>query len=249
MNYLMLVCSENAPIPSDADTASAMGIDDWVALCGKSRIYGEALKAPSGAKTVRVRNGQTLISDGPYTETKEFVAGFDLLACDDLDAAIALAAAHPVTAARMVELRPFPDELDYTGVREALEASETGEGRRFMFMICVDGIPEAEEVEARLLAESMAWGQALSDAGKMPFGNGLAGIDTATTVRRRSGQTLLSDGPFAETKEFLAGIAVLQCADLDEAVVLAARHPLAAYHRVEVREMFAAADWEAMEAA
>ena len=57
----------------------------------------------------------------------------------------------------------------------------------------------------------------------------------ARTVRVRDGATLVSDGPFVETKEFLGGIAVMCCADMETAVALAATHPLARFHRVEVR--------------
>lgn len=58
---------------------------------------------------------------------------------------------------------------------------------------------------------------------------------TATTVRIRDGKTLITDGPFAETKEQLAGFYLLNCRDLDEALALAARIPDAAYGSVEIR--------------
>ncbi len=57
----------------------------------------------------------------------------------------------------------------------------------------------------------------------------------ATTVRVRGGETLLSDGPFIETKEFIAGIDVVSCADRQQAIQLAASHPIARYHAIEVR--------------
>ena len=58
---------------------------------------------------------------------------------------------------------------------------------------------------------------------------------TATTVRVRDGEALTTDGPFAETKEQLAGFFVLECADLDEAIELASRIPAAAVGSIEVR--------------
>lgn len=235
MNYLMLVCSEDAPLPADADPDNAPEIETWIELCGESRVYGHQLMAPSSARTVRVRGAETLISEGPYVESKEFIAGFDLLTCADLDAAITLAAAHPMTHVRMVELRPFPETLSLDGASEKLSDSETGPGQRFLMIFCVDGVPEADEVEAQIMADSRAWGAALEADHKLFFGSGVQPAETATTVRVRSGQTLLSDGPFIEAKEYLAGIAVVRCADMDEAVELAARHPLAGWHRVEVR--------------
>ncbi|WP_249012348.1 YciI family protein [Conexibacter sp. DBS9H8] len=233
MNYLMLVCSDGEPIPAGTDVGAE--IDVWIERCGTQRIYGEPLAPPDQAKTVRVRNAMTLISDGPYAETKEFIAGFDLLTCADLDAAVTLAAAHPIARFRSLELRPFPTEVSLDGAAEALAAAVGEPGERFLLMFCVDGIPEAEAVEAAIHAQSRAWGEQQGAADRLVFGSPLQPADTATTVRVRDGQTLLSDGPFVETKEFLAGIAILRCADRDEAVALAAAHPLAAFHRVEVR--------------
>jgi hypothetical protein len=233
MNYLMLVCSEAEPLPAGTDLGAE--VDRWIESCAEQRIYGEPLAPPEEARTVRVRNGMTLLSDGPFAETKEFIAGFDLLTCPDLDAAVAVAAAHPITRYRSVELRPFGPDVSYDGVAEALAAAAAEPGHRFLLMFCVDGIPEAEAIEAAIHAQSRAWGEEQTAAGRLVFGSPLAPADTATTVRVRDGQTLLSDGPFVETKEFLAGIAVVRCADRDAAVALAAAHPLAGFHRVEVR--------------
>ena len=235
MNYLMLICSEDAPPPPDVEADGPPDVDGWIELCGSRRIYGWQLDEPATAKTVRVRDGATLVSDGPFIEAKEFIAGFDLLSCSDLDEAVALAAAHPMTRRRMVELRPFPEGSDLDAAAGALTVSEKGPAQRFMVMVTVDGIPESDEVEAQLLADAEAWGAELEAAGKMVFGQPLQNAETATTVRVRAGSTLLADGPFVETKEFLAGLCVLCCADIDEAVALVARFPLASYHPLEVR--------------
>ena len=61
------------------------------------------------------------------------------------------------------------------------------------------------------------------------------GPDTATTLRFRDGQTQLSDGPFIETKEFIGGIDVINCAGREQALEIAAAHPLARHHMIEVR--------------
>lgn len=66
-------------------------------------------------------------------------------------------------------------------------------------------------------------------------GEGLASIETATTVRIRDGKVLTTDGPFAETKEVLGGFYLLDCKDLDEALEYAARVPTATLGSVEVR--------------
>ncbi len=79
------------------------------------------------------------------------------------------------------------------------------------------------------------WLEQLYATDTQVFGCPLAHADTAKTVRVRDGQTLLSDGPFTEAKEFIAGIDIVDCASEAEAIEIAARHPLASYHRVEVR--------------
>jgi hypothetical protein len=72
-------------------------------------------------------------------------------------------------------------------------------------------------------------------AGKMVDGNPLEPVTTATTLRVRDGETLTTDGPFAETKEFLGGYYVLDCENLDEALAWAAKIPGVHTGSVEVR--------------
>ena len=64
---------------------------------------------------------------------------------------------------------------------------------------------------------------------------GLRPSSEASTIRVRRRQLLLSDGPFAETKEQIAGFCIIECADRDEAVQVAARHPAAGYGTIEIR--------------
>jgi hypothetical protein len=67
---------------------------------------GAALQTTSSATTVRVRDGKTMITDGPFAETKEQLAGFYILDCKDLDEAIAMAAKVPDAVAGSIEIRP-----------------------------------------------------------------------------------------------------------------------------------------------
>ncbi len=63
-------------------------------------------------------------------------------------------------------------------------------------------------------------------------------IVDATTVRVRDGETLVSDGPFAETKDFVGGVVIIECADLDDAIAIAAGHPYARWGGVEIRPIW-----------
>jgi hypothetical protein len=106
MKYLMLVCSDGSPFDADPAELDATAWVDEVERRG-IRIMGDRLRPPSDATTVRVRNGETLVTDGPYVETKEFIGGFDILDCADLDEAIEVASKHPIAKFGMIEVRPF----------------------------------------------------------------------------------------------------------------------------------------------
>jgi hypothetical protein len=89
-------------------------------------------------------------------------------------------------------------------------------------------------------AEMPAWiefTEGLREAGLFLAAGQLRPVDTATTVRVRDGETEILDGPFAVTKEYLGGYYLLNCADLDEALKIAARVPIARYGSVEVRPL------------
>lgn len=79
------------------------------------------------------------------------------------------------------------------------------------------------------------FGAAAAEAGVMRGGDGLQPTSTATTVRVRDGETMLTDGPFAETREQLGGFYMIECGDLDEAVRWAAQVPEAQFGSIEVR--------------
>ncbi len=93
------------------------------------------------------------------------------------------------------------------------------------------GSPE----HAAEMQEWFAISEEMAKAGIMISGEPLHGIDTATTVRVRDGQTAVTDGPFAETKEILGGYYMIDVDDLDAATAWAAKIPLAPYGSVEVR--------------
>ena len=82
-------------------------VDAWIADAGPRRLYGWALEFPNEAVTVRRVDGEVVTTDGPFAETKEQIAGYDLLECDDLDDALQVAAGHPVAGGGVIELRPL----------------------------------------------------------------------------------------------------------------------------------------------
>jgi hypothetical protein len=193
-------------------------------------VTGKPLAAPQSAKTVRVRNGETLISDGPFADTKEFIGGLDVLECESLEQAIEVASKHPVAWFNAIELHAFADGMDGVDIPDFIDPSDL----RQLLMVCVDGIPEADDVEAKIAQDAEAWRAELKQSGVQVLSQPLA-AGGSTMVRVRNGETLVSDGPFVETKEFVAGIDFLKCDTFEEAVGWAAKHPIAGFNLVEVR--------------
>ena len=106
----------------------------------------------------------------------------------------------------------------------------------YLLLIAIDADrrPDPEALAADR-PKWMAYTQELLEAGLHRGGNALEDVDTASTVRVRDGETLISDGPFAETKEFLAGYYLIDVPDLDAALAWAAKMPSIGYGSVEVR--------------
>ena len=102
----------SAMTPEEAQAARADEIPRWTELMEQ---YGSILRAseelddPGTAKTIRVRNGERIVTDGPYAETKEQIGGFFLIDVADLDEAIAFAAKVPVADRASVEIRPLAE--------------------------------------------------------------------------------------------------------------------------------------------
>jgi hypothetical protein len=101
---------------------------------------------------------------------------------------------------------------------------------KYMMIVCYD--PAIEEVDDD--NEINSWIDEMDGRGVRLEGSPLD-PDDATTVRVRGGEVLVSDGPFAETKEVMVGYDFLECANLDEAIGAASKHPLAKRGAVELR--------------
>jgi hypothetical protein len=106
MRYMLFVCNDESFSPPETIGADT---DAWVEEMERRgvRKVGERLRPAGDATTVRVREDQVVLSDGPFAETKEQIAGFDLIECADLDEAIEVTSKHPMAKAGMIEVRPF----------------------------------------------------------------------------------------------------------------------------------------------
>jgi hypothetical protein len=113
MKYLLLVCwdaermdAQTEPDPGDtSEPESFPWLDDLQAR--GMWVTGDQLAPPRRARTVRVRGGKTMVTDGPFAETKEAVGGFDIIECGSLDEAVEIAAGHPIAQMGTIEVRPL----------------------------------------------------------------------------------------------------------------------------------------------
>jgi hypothetical protein len=116
MQYMLLIHQGTTPTPLDPEAWATLSTDEQQAIYAAYREINETpgvtpglgLQAPDTATTVRVSDGRTITTDGPFVDTKESINGYPIFEADDLDAAIALAAKIP--AARLggaIEVRPI----------------------------------------------------------------------------------------------------------------------------------------------
>jgi len=112
---------------------------------------------------------------------------------------------------------------------------------RYALFVCADETDELgeEDVQERWKA-FMRFQADMEDRGALVLLQRLQPTSTATTVRKRGDGLVVADGPFAETREQIAGFYVLECEDLDEALEFAARNPAAEFGTVEVRPVWVA---------
>ena len=116
MKCLLFHClDETAELSPDDDSDVAGSAADRAVEAWDSEMEGSGILQPGGhelrpashGRTVRVRGGEALISDGPFAETKEQIGGFDVLECAGLDEALEVAAKHPVARLGSIDVRPF----------------------------------------------------------------------------------------------------------------------------------------------
>ncbi|HET7067977.1 MAG TPA: YciI family protein [Nocardioides sp.] len=251
MKYLMIHALDEDATPRTGSNGEPLELAAWIEEMEARGVVldGARLHPVSDATSVRAPNGTVVVTDGPFAETKEQVAGYDVIDCPDLDSAIAVAAAHPTTGAGSIELRPFDEGMPDPEVPESVPDGK----RRYLMLVCADmrramaAELDATEVHADSVPERSSaddeeedepidrW---IADAGaRRLYGWPLAFPDTAVTVRRVDGEVVTTDGPFAETKEQIAGYDLLECTDLDDALEVASSHPVAATGVIELRPL------------
>ncbi len=132
MRYLLLINAQENDTDEQLSPEAAVEMSEsyaayteWLKREGLLR-GGERLAPTSLATTVRVRDGQRLITDGPFVETKEALGGYYVIECDDLDRAIDAAARCPGAEAGALEVRPIVEMATPAGAPESSAAGVAG---------------------------------------------------------------------------------------------------------------------------
>ena len=106
MKFMLFICTDS----SVAHVREAAGaLQAWIREGEERgiRVDGQRLRSPENAKLLRIREGDLIVSDGPFTESKEWIGGYDILDCKDLAEAIDFASRHPMARSGQIEIRPF----------------------------------------------------------------------------------------------------------------------------------------------
>jgi hypothetical protein len=244
MKYLMIHTVDESATPNNptCDVPEALGawLDEMLAR--GVELDGARLHPISDATTVRAPGGKAEVTDGPFAETKEQVAGYDVIDCPDIDAAVAVASAHPTTQVGSIEIRAFRE-----GMPDPVVPDAPADGKlRYLMLVCADMRRSMERAQVTEVDDSPPsdddrdevddWIDSLGE--RRLYGWALEDPTTAVTVRRVDGAIVTTDGPFAETKEQIAGYDLLECRDLDEALEAAATHPAADGGVIELRPLW-----------
>ena len=233
MEFMFLIVDRKGVRTGEPVTMAEMG-RYAESLAQEGKIRGGAPLHPEAAGVrVEVRDGRTIVTDGPFAESKEVVAGSFIIEAADRAEAIEIAKCCPHARAGIVEVRALPD-------RDVVKAGHTTAARferqPTQFMLLLRAEPGESDPDGSKYREMVAYDVVLKREGSYVESSQLA-RDGAARVEASGGEPVVTDGPFPETKEVAAGYYVVEAADRGLAVGIAERCPAARWGSVEVREV------------
>jgi hypothetical protein len=225
MEYVILIVN-----PKDEAIVAPGGMEEMGRFCAELHAQGKltgGMPLHPEAEGVRValRDGRAIVSDGPFAETKEVVAGFLVVEAESREEAVAIARRCPDARRGVLEVRLAPD-------RDVVP--DAGPGPRFLLLLHMS--PDLTDPDGSCLRAMLAFDDVLKREGSYVESSQLALDPPAARVAVRGGQALVTDGPFAETKEVAGGYYVVRAASRAEAVEIAKRCPHATNGEIEVRQ-------------
>ena len=236
MRFLMMVKASKdseAGVLPDEKLLSETGKYNETLIKAGALLAAEGLQASSKGARVRYANGKVKVTDGPFAETKELVAGYWLIQAKSMDEAVQWARRVPfkegeVEIRQIFELEDFPVDAAEKpdGWREKEEQFRAAPRParkpgtiRFIGLLKADKDTEAGVLpDEKLLAAMGAFFEEGLKSGVILSGEGLQASSKGTRVRYSGSERTVIDGPFAETKELIAGYAIIQVKSRDEAI-------------------------------
>lgn len=236
MRYLVLLYGDESKMAEpgtpefEADMAGYAAFDE---LAGDAIVGGEALHDNSTCRTIHHDGAAVRVTNGPFAETVEGLGGVYVLEAPTLDDVIELARHIPAVNDGDIEIRPMVQWFDRTA--ELPEAAAGGDTVRYLATI------HGPETEADVPGTA-AWDEGAAEhqrfvesAGDVvQAGGAVQQAATATTIRVRDGELLVTDGPFSETREVVGGFYTLRGTQ-EEVDAVAARIPVNEKGAVELR--------------
>ncbi|OBF62062.1 transcription initiation protein [Mycobacterium sp. 852002-50816_SCH5313054-b] len=223
--FALLIGQEQDRSPDDAAAAMAEW-ESFHAKAGSAIKSGDALAPAAAAVAITGGPDAPVVTDGPFAEAAEVACGYYVFEAENLDEALALARDIPLAKFGAVEVWPAV---------HSIELSREPTGNDWLALLLepaesahTPGTPEWEAVAAKHVDLHAAAGDHIIG------GAALHDRSTATTVRVRDGEALITDGPYVEGAEIATGIYLLSAADRDEAVKLASMIPAST---VQVRQL------------
>lgn len=204
------------------------------------------LRPSSRAVRLKLWPGGESITDGPFTETKELIAGFTVFEAASKEEALALLKQWPAsdadaTGEAVLELR----ETGCPGGCAQVPPAAAGEDRHYVILLRSDAGTEADRIPPQHVLDTLdAFNAEQAAQGRLLAGDGLKSSTRGARVRLAGGQASVIDGPFAEAKELIAGFWMIRAASMDDAVAWARTlpYPTGPYVEVEIRETMTMAD-------
>ena len=190
-------------------------------VTGGTPLHDEA----EGARIVR-RDGRFVVTDGPFAECKEVVAGFLVVEAASREEAIEVAKRCPAARGAEIEVRRAPDR---DVVRDA------GPGPRYLMLLHMP--PDLTDDGGSGYRAMVAYDDVLKKEGSYVESSQLTLDPAPARIRVRGGKALVTDGPFAEAKEIAGGYYIVRAATRADAVEIAKRCPHLGAGEIEVREV------------
>lgn len=214
--FALLIGKEQDRTPEEWEA----GMAEWEsfhAKAGPAIKFGDALAPAATAAVITGGADAPLVTDGPFAEGAEVACGYYVFEAENLDEALALARDIPLATFGAVELWPAV---------HSLEPSRALTGNDWLALLLepaasahTPGTPEWDAMAAKHADLSAAAGDHILG------GAALHDRSTATTVRVRDGEVMITDGPYVEGAEIATGIYLLAAADRDEAIKIASMIP------------------------